>query len=103
MFGRQEMFTEISSCVLDLEGGDRTDQTADAFPPEGVTYAKYYLDGRSRTLTTEPATESATADYDCEFTTALASFVIRFGDETVIVGYPKARLWVEAAPTTWIC
>ena len=80
--------------VLDLEGGDRVDQIAEEFPPEGVTYTKYYLDARSRTLIPEPPTEDATADYDSRSNTALASFVIRFGEETILVGYPKARLWV---------
>lgn len=91
-----EQTPRVRYSVLDLEGGDRVDQVANEFPPEGVAYAKYFLDGRSRTLNAEPPVEKATADYDCESSTALASFVIRFGEETVIVGYPKARLWVES-------
>jgi predicted acyl esterase len=82
--------------VLDLEGGDRLDQVADEFPPESVSYAKYFLDGRSRTLDTEPVSEAAEADYDSESNPGLVSFVLRFGEETTMVGYPKARLWVEA-------
>ena len=35
-------------------------------------------------------------DYDAESNPALASFAIRFGKETTMVGYPKARLWVES-------
>ncbi len=91
-----EQTPRVRYSLLDLEGGDRTDQTADDFPPADVTFAKYYLDGRSRTLTPEPPTEAVTVDYDCESSAALASFVIRFGEETVIVGYPKVRLWVQA-------
>ena len=37
--------------LLDLEGGDQVNLPADQFPPHGVAYTKYYLDGRSRTLT----------------------------------------------------
>jgi predicted acyl esterase len=82
--------------VLDLEGGDCVNQAADQFPPEEVAYAKYYLDGRSRTLNTEPPSEAATAGYDSASNPALVSFVIGFGEKTTMVGYPKARLWVEA-------
>jgi uncharacterized protein len=82
--------------VLDLEGGDRVDQVANEFPPPGVTYTKHYLDGRSRSLNAEPPAEAATVEYDSESNPALVSFAIRFGEETTMVGYPKARLWVEA-------
>ncbi len=85
----------VRYCLLDLEGADRVDQVADEFPPAGVSNRKYYLDGRSRTLTAEPPAQSATAGYDCESATPSASFVIRFGEDTELVGYPKARLWVE--------
>jgi uncharacterized protein len=66
------------------------------FPPAGVAYRKYYLDGRSRTLNDQPPSEEAKVDYDAESNPALASFAIRFGRETTMVGYPKARLWVES-------
>jgi hypothetical protein len=34
--------------------------------------------------------------YDAESNQGLVSFTVRFTEETVLVGYPKARLWVEA-------
>jgi uncharacterized protein len=34
--------------------------------------------------------------YDAEANPGLVSFTVRFTEETVLVGYPKARLWVEA-------
>jgi predicted acyl esterase len=82
--------------VLDFHGGDRVDQVADEFPPESIGYAKYFLDAGSRTLSTEPPTEEATVGYDAEANPGLVSFVIRFDEQTTMVGYPKARLWVEA-------
>jgi predicted acyl esterase len=45
--------------VLDLEGGDRTGLTAGQFPPDGVTDTKYYLDGRTRSLSPEVAPAAA--------------------------------------------
>lgn len=82
--------------LLDLEGGDRVNIPADAFPPADVTPAKYYLDGRSRTLGTEPPAAEATAGYTAGANPDTVSFVTRFEQETVLVGYPKAHLWVEA-------
>ncbi|MDT5148611.1 MAG: uncharacterized protein QOI01_344, partial [Mycobacterium sp.] len=90
-----EQTPRVRYSLLDLEGGDRLDQEADALPPKGVADTKYYLDGGSRTLNAEPASEAATVGYDSESNPALVSFAIRFDEETAMVGYPKARLWVE--------
>ncbi|GJF34511.1 hydrolase [Kitasatospora sp. NE20-6] len=91
-----ERTPRVRYSLLDLEGGDRIDQPADAFPPEGTTSTKYYLDGLSRTLATEPPAGAAKAVYDTEAGPGQASFVVRFDEETTLVGYPKARLWVES-------
>ncbi len=85
--------------ILDLEGGDRVNQPASEFPPEDVTYTKCYLDGRSRTLRSEAPAEESMAAYDAESGPGLVSFTLRFDQETVMVGYPKVRLWVEAKGT----
>jgi predicted acyl esterase len=68
---------------------------ADQFPPPGVAYTKYYLDGRSRTLRTEAPPAEVTTAYDAETNPGLVSFIARFDEETMMVGYPKAQLWVE--------
>jgi predicted acyl esterase len=95
-----EQTPRVRYSVLDLEGGDRLDQVANEFPPPDVTYTKHYLDGRSRSLNAEPPAEAATVEYDAESNPASepawVSFAISFGEETTMVGYPKARLWVEA-------
>ena len=82
--------------LLDLEGGDKVNLAADEFPPNGVTATRYYLDGRSRTLTAEAPTDAIAADYDVDATPNAVSFIVKFDQETVMVGYPKAHLWVEA-------
>ena len=91
-----EQTPRVRYSVLDLEGGDLTDQPATAFPPEGVVDTRYYLDGRTRTLSPAAPSAPATAVYDATANPALASFAVLFEEETVIVGYPKAHLWVEA-------
>lgn len=69
---------------------------SDQFPPQNVTQTKYYLDTRTRTLPTAAPSAQATAAYDAERNPGLVSFLVRFDEETTMVGYPKARLWVEA-------
>ena len=48
-----EQTPRVRYCLLDLEGGDHVNLAADEFPPPGLAYTKYYLDGCSRTLGTE--------------------------------------------------
>jgi len=86
----------VRYAVHDFQGGDTINHPATAFPPENVTQAKYYLDGLSRGLILQPPPREATADYASETAPALVSFILRFDCETVIVGYPKVHLWVEA-------
>jgi predicted acyl esterase len=82
--------------VLDLEGGDEIAVAADQFPPTDVTSTKYYLDGRSRTLTAGAPADEVPVSYAVAANPNAVSFLTRFDEETVLVGYPKARLWVEA-------
>ena len=91
-----EQTPRVRYSVLDLEGGDRIGVSSDEFPPKDVTSVKYYLDGRSRVLDTAAPTDEVTAVYVVGSNPDAVSFVMRFGQETVLVGYPKARLWVEA-------
>nr|WP_301334561.1 CocE/NonD family hydrolase [Variovorax dokdonensis] len=91
-----EQTPRVRYSVLDLEGGDRIALGADRFPPADVNATKLYLDARSRSLTLDaPATEACAA-YTVASNPDAVSFIIRFDEETVMVGYPKAHLWVEA-------
>jgi uncharacterized protein len=91
---------EHTPCVryslLDLKGGDKVNIAANQFPPSDVTLTRFYLDGRARVLTTEAPSEEVAASYVVASNPNAVSFVTRFDQETVMVGYPKARLWVEA-------
>ena len=82
--------------VLDLQGGDQVGLTADSFPPKDVTPTRYYLDGLTRTLATEVSGVQVPAAYDVASNPNAVSFITRFDKETVMIGYPKANLWVEA-------
>jgi len=83
--------------VHDFRGGDSINQPAGAFPPEHVIDTRYYLDGTSRALSVQAPANAMTAVYETGADPAQVSFVVRFPQETVLVGYPKAHLWIEAA------
>ena len=91
-----EKTPRVRYAVLDLRGGDRVNVAADQFPPADVASMRFYLDGRSRTLAAAAPTEEVSAAYAIGANPDAVSFVTRFDTETVLVGYPKAHLWVEA-------
>ncbi len=91
-----ERTPHVRYSLLDLEGGDTIDVAADTFPPSDVVSTKYYLDGRSRALTTSAPADEVPATYSVDRNPDAVSFVTTFEQETVLVGYPKAHLFVEA-------
>lgn len=91
-----EQTPRVRYAVLDLQGGDQVDLAADAFPPPGATSTRYYLDARSRRLTLDQPTAEVPVSYAVAANPDAVSFLTRFDQETTMVGYPKAHLWVEA-------
>ncbi len=91
-----EQTPRVRYSVLDLQGGDRVAVAADEFPPSDVTSTRYYLDGRSRALVPAAPADEVPAAYAVGANPDVVSFIARFDHETVLVGYPKAHLWVEA-------
>ncbi len=86
----------VRYALHDFEGSDRLNLPADEFPPKEVGYSKYYLDGRFRNLVLDAPLQETKVVYDTEGEMPFASFAVRFDKETVLVGYPKVHLWVEA-------
>ncbi len=91
-----EQTPRVRYSLLDLRGGDKVNIAADQFPPSDVSLTKFYLDGRARALTRQAPSDAVAASYVVESNPNAVSFVMRFDQETVMAGYPKARLWVEA-------
>lgn len=91
-----EATPRVRYSVLDFQGGDKVNVAADEFPPQEFAPTKYYLDGLSRVLTTTAPAKEVAVDYDVDATPNAVSFIVKFAEETVMVGYPKAHLWVEA-------
>ena len=82
--------------VLDLDGGDRVNLPAGEFPPADVHSATYYLDASAETLTRDAPDDARSASYDAASPEGQASFTMRIDSAVEFVGYPKARLWLEA-------
>ena len=91
-----ETTPRVRYAVHDFKGGDQVNVPVDAFPPAGVTSTRFYLDGIKRTLTTIVPAVGNPAAYNVAVNPNAVSFITRFEQETVMVGYPKAHLWVEA-------
>ncbi len=91
-----EQTPRVRYSVLDFQGGDQVGLAAEEFPPRDVTLTRYYLNGRTRVLSTTAPKEEVPAAYRVGSNPDLASFVLTFESETVLVGYPKAHLRVEA-------
>lgn len=82
--------------LLDMEGGDILNLPAVEFPPTDVKDTKYFLDADRRTLALDIPSKDIPAVYDTRTDPGMISFITRFDRKTVMVGYPKVHLWVEA-------
>jgi len=90
-----EQTPRVRYSLLDMEGVDQLNLPATEFPPVDVRYHKYFLDGRTRTLTPSAPAQEVPAIYDTETDPGMASFITRFDRKTLMIGYPKLNLWVE--------
>ncbi|MEJ5946461.1 CocE/NonD family hydrolase [Pseudokineococcus basanitobsidens] len=91
-----EQTPRVRYSLLDLAGGDRVDLPAESFPPAGTSSTTFFLDGATRTLSTQAPAAAVEATYTAGANPQAVSFLTRFETETVLVGYPTAHLWVEA-------
>ena len=88
----------VRYAVLNPGGENETNVEADVFPPRNVEYQKFYLGGGDGTLSLEPG-EKISVSYDGADTSAGVEFRMTFEKTTRIVGYAKAKLFVEAEQT----
>jgi predicted acyl esterase len=91
-----EATPRVRYAVHDFQGGDQVNVPADAFPPKEAVSTRLYLDGAARILSPSAPTNEVPALYEVGVNPDVVSFITRFDKETVMVGYPKAHLWVEA-------
>jgi predicted acyl esterase len=91
-----ETTPRVRYAIHDFQGGDQTNVPAESFPPKEAVSTKLYLDGATRALSPNAPANEVPATYDVGASPEVVSFITRFDKETVVVGYPKARLFVEA-------
>ncbi|MDR0212279.1 MAG: CocE/NonD family hydrolase [Pseudomonas putida] len=91
-----EQTPRVRYAVHDFQGGDRLNVPAQAFPPKEAVSTRLYLDGGARTLSPVAPETEIPAMYQVGVNPDAVSFITRFDQETLVVGYPKAHLWVEA-------
>lgn len=82
--------------ILDFQGGNQTNIPAESFPPAASETTRYYLNGMFRTLQTAPEATDFPVQYSAEALPGRTSFQMTFDEQTTFVGYPKAKLYMEA-------
>ena len=90
-----EMTPRVRVDIMDAFDFDaQVNRPETSFPIERTRYTKFYLDAGSAALSAKPPSGEAHVAYHAE--EGEATFDIRFDEDMEIVGYIKARLWVEA-------
>ena len=87
---------KVRYALMDMEGNDRIAVPADAFPPSDFKLTKLYLDPGSGALSPTNSANRPTMSYDGTAEDGQVTFVLKVDSPTQFVGYPKARIWVEA-------
>lgn len=86
----------IRYSILDFQGGNQTDIPAESFPPAASETKRYYMNGKFRTLQENPESTDFPVSYTTEALPGRTSFQMTFDKATTFVGYPKAKLFMEA-------
>ena len=85
--------------ILDFQGNNRTGLIAETFPPKESEMQRYYMCGRTRTLQLSPDANELPLRYFPEALPCRVSFQTTFEKDVTFIGYPKVKLFMEAAQT----
>lgn len=86
---------KVRYSLIDFEGHDKTDISAESFPPAGSENKRYYFNSKTRALQAEPETTDLPVKYQASGLPGRVSFMKTFDKDTQFVGYPKAKLYME--------
>lgn len=86
---------KVRLSVIDPGGTDIVDRAEREFPLSRQKFKKLYLNNASNTLINDNLKKEGTVSYDCESQNPQVSFTMPINEEVEIVGYCKAKLWVE--------
>lgn len=86
---------KVRYALIDFEGGNKLNQIADTFPASEVQYEILYMDGRMRTLVSQPNEQEIAIRYQVDGLPMRTSFQKTFTEDTALLGYPKVKLFME--------
>jgi predicted acyl esterase len=89
-----EATPRVRASIINAGGEDFIDVPFTQWPVPETDYQQLYLDAHSEILSTTPPTEASSVSYPGA--AGAVSFTITFEQDTTLLGYMSARLWVEA-------
>ncbi|GAK31151.1 hydrolase [Weissella oryzae SG25] len=92
-----ETTPKVRYSLIGFQGNNQTDIPAESFPPKQVTNQKFYLNPLTRTLQLKPEASDIPVKYLTNTVPGRTSFQLTFDTATTLVGYPKIKLFMEAA------
>jgi predicted acyl esterase len=81
--------------VLDPGAKDTVDRETTDWPVRGTTFTKFYLQA-DKTLTSNTSSKEDSLTYEATQTGGDVKISFKVPETTELIGYSKARLWVEA-------
>jgi predicted acyl esterase len=84
----------VRACIINAGGEDFVDVPYTQWPVSETRYHELYLDAGTESLSTAPPGEPSSVSYPGM--DGAATFTIKFDQDTTLLGYMSARLWVEA-------
>lgn len=90
---RWEETPRVRASLINAGGNDLVDVPFTEWPVSGTRYQQLYLDADSQVLSPTPPAEVSSVSYSGS--DGAASFTITFDQDTALLGYMSARLWVE--------
>lgn len=81
--------------LIGFQGTNQTDIPSESFPPKNVENKKFYLNPIFRTLQDQPEERDIPVKYATNVVPGRTSFQMTFTEDTQLIGYPKAKLFME--------
>lgn len=91
-----EKTAQVRYSLIGFQGNNQTDIPAESFPPAGVENKKFYMNPMTRILQTNSQAVDVPVKYVTNIVPGRISFQMTFTEDTKLVGYPKAKLFMEA-------
>jgi predicted acyl esterase len=91
-----EFTPRVRLSVLDAGGVDQVNRPEKEFPLARTQYQNLYLDASTGKISPKPVARESLTRYKSDDGKGQATFIIKFDEDTELIGYMKLHLWVEA-------